>query len=52
MEKIDYPNKGNGKNTEQDIRAIRSYLNQLADLLNYNFEQIESRLNENSGGNE
>lgn len=46
MEKINYPNKGNNKTAEQDVQAIRGYLNDLADILNYNFEQIEEKLNE------
>lgn len=50
MEKINYPNIGNGKNTEQNIQAIRDYLNELADLLNHNFERTENRFNEISGG--
>ena len=46
MEKIDYPNNGLGKTKERDIQAIRGYLNNLADVLNHNFEQIEEKLNE------
>lgn len=45
MEKIEYPNKGMGRATDQKIESIRSYLNELADVLNHNFEQIEEELN-------
>lgn len=46
MERLEYPNKGNAKDTEQELKVLRGYLNNLVDTLNYNFEQIESKLNE------
>lgn len=46
MEKMDYPVNGNGKSTEQQIQALRSFLNELVDIINYNFELIENAINE------
>ena len=46
MEKMDYPNNGDGKSTDQQIKAIRGFLIELVDVLNHNFEQIEGLLNE------
>lgn len=46
MERMDYPNSGDEKSTEQQLKAIRGFLNEFVDVVNHNFEQIENAVNE------
>lgn len=45
MERLDYPNSSDKKSTDEQLRVIRGFLNELVDVLNYNFEQIENAIN-------
>lgn len=42
--KIDYPNVNSKKSNEQNIMALKSYLNELSDLLNYRLDKLESEV--------
>lgn len=42
--KIDYPNISNQKSNEDNMRAVKAYLNELSDLLNYRLDAIEERI--------
>ena len=42
--KIVYPNVNSIKSNEQNIMALKSYLNELSDLLNYRLDKLESEV--------
>lgn len=46
MEKLDYPNINSGRTAEQNIMAIKSYLCNMADQLNYMIGILDSRISE------
>ena len=52
MEKLDYPSINNGRPAEQNIMAIKSYLCNMVDQLNYMIGMLDSRISEIEKGTE
>lgn len=47
VSRFDYPNINvSGKSNEQNMQAVKSYLNSLSDQLNYYLNDIEKQLSE------
>lgn len=47
VSRFDYPNINvSGKSNEQNMQAVKSYLNSLSDQLNYYLNDIEKQISE------